>query len=365
MDNAKKVVARLPFALAGPGGLLTASELATIKYCNEAGSLNFPAYGSIYFTKTLPSIDHRHQLDKDFYIGPHCGTRYWDCNVGERRYYHNTKPNQGPWTTLSEYFEGLIAAGFSRIPPVGAESESEPTYHGSVQSHLRLLECCRVLLRQMSADSRILEASNPLLFHPDLHKRNIFVSDDDPSVASSIEPSFWYADEVPDFAQCLETGQEIYTQAYDVSSQFLTPKLARPRLLDENLFRPFRYCYLTWKNGAVALHHEMIEAAQHWKELGLTGPCPYPLPSSEELANHQREYKLFEAAQTLRSDLAGLLNTASDGWVPLESWEETKAAHEELFQGMLQAVLTNKDLEDEPVKDEATLWSIWPFDINA
>ncbi len=46
------------------------------------------------------------------------------------------------------------------------------------------------------------------LCHADLHKRNIFVSDEDPSVitgiidwqSSSIEPAFEYADYVPDFA---------------------------------------------------------------------------------------------------------------------------------------------------------------------
>jgi hypothetical protein len=89
------------------------------------------------------------------------------------------------------------------------------------------------------------------------------------------------------------------------------------------------------------------------------------MPTPEELANHEREYRLFEAAQNLRRDLAGLLNTVSDGWVPFEAWEATKLAHKELFNGMLQAVLTNPDQDDdEPVKDEKTLRSIWPFDID-
>jgi hypothetical protein len=91
--------------------------------------------------------------------------------------------------------------------------------------------------------------------------RNIFVSEDDPSLitgiidwqAASIEPAFWYSDEVPDFA----TGDDIYTDTFELSSQFLTPKLSGPRLMNENLFRPFRYCYRTWKDGAVALRHEL------------------------------------------------------------------------------------------------------------
>lgn len=89
------------------------------------------------------------------------------------------------------------------------------------------------------------------------------------------------------------------------------------------------------------------------------------IPStSNELADHQKEYRLFEVAQDLRCDLSSLLNTASDGWVPAEKWETTEATHKEIFNGMLQAVLTNQGSDhDEPVKDEETLRSIWPFDI--
>lgn len=100
-------------------------------------------------------------------------------------------------------------------------------------------------------------STTPTLFHPDLHMRNIFVSDENPSAiksiidwqAASIEPAFWYADEVPDFA----TGNEICAQAFNLASEFYTPKLAGPRLMDDNIFRPFRYSYRTWKDGAVAL----------------------------------------------------------------------------------------------------------------
>ena len=29
-----------------------------------------------------------------FCIGPHCGTRYWDCNAGEPRHYDRVEPNK-------------------------------------------------------------------------------------------------------------------------------------------------------------------------------------------------------------------------------------------------------------------------------
>ncbi len=233
----------------------------------------------------------------------------------------------------------------------------------------------------MSGDPRIRDAAAPTLLHPDLHKRNIFVSDDDPAVitgiidwqSTSIEPAFWYADEVPDFASPvahsslenqLEPNSERCAKAFDVCSQFLVPKLSGPRLMDEALFRPFRYCYRTWKDGLVAFRHELIETSLRWKELGLAGSCPFPTPTPEELAIHQREYRTFEAAHDLRNNLSSLLNTASDGWVPPEDWEATELAHREVFNGMLQAVLSNESPDDdEPIKDEGDLRAIWPFDI--
>ncbi|KAL2838693.1 kinase-like domain-containing protein [Aspergillus pseudodeflectus] len=430
LDNEKNIVARLPFRLAGPAKLTTISEVATIRYlqtktnipvprildyncdasdetniigseyiimehargvplhekwhkmagdqqvrCIDAiyrtikdiAELEFPAFGSIYFDDTLESVS-KQPLGDGFCVGPHCGTRYWDTNVGERRYYHDANRNVGPWLTIGDYCDGLVDAGLSQVPPVDTEPE-RPIYHGSPETHLALLKRTRPVLKQMAASIRVRNSAPPLLFHPDLHTRNIFVSDDNPSVitsiidwqAASIEPAFWYSDEVPDFAE----GSEICAKAFDLSSQFLTPKLAGPRLMNDNIFRPFRYCYRTWKDGAVALRHEMIETARHWNELGFEGQCPYPLPTREELEKHEKEYRLFEAAQNLRTDLSSFLNTASDGWVPPNGWEAAQSAQNELFDGMLQAVLTNADLDnDEPVRDEMTLRSIWPFDLD-
>ncbi|KAA8645909.1 aminoglycoside phosphotransferase family protein [Aspergillus tanneri] len=431
LNNTKKIVARLPFQLAGPTRLTTVSEVATVSYLqaktsipipkildwnhdasdinNTVGSeyiimehatgvplhekwqtmsgdqqvrcidaiyrttkeivnLEFPAFGSIYFDNVLGSAC-KQLLVNGFCVGPHCSSRYWDCDAGEQRYYYYAKKNYGPWLSIGEYCDGLIDAGLSRVPPVDAEPEKRPIYYGSAKTHLGLLECARSVLKQMAMDPRIRNSATPVLFHPDLHIRNIFVSEDNPSVitsiidwqAASIEPAFWYSNKIPDFA----TGSETCTKAFELSSQFLTPKLSGPRLMNDSLFRPFRYCYRTWKDGAVALRHEIIKTTRLWKELGFKGQCPYSLPAPEELANHEKEYKLFEAAQHLRTDLSGLLNTASDGWVPSDSWKATKIAHKELFDGMLQAVLSNPDLDDdEPVKDELTLRSIWPFDID-
>jgi hypothetical protein len=94
-------------------------------------------------------------------------------------------------------------------------------------------------------------------------------------------------------------------------------------------------------------------------------PSPFPLPCPDEIAVHQKEYRLFEAVQQLRHSLSSLLNTASDGWVPPEDWERTAAAHREVFEGMLQEVLGNEQPDDdEPIRCEKDLREIWPFDLK-
>lgn len=316
----------------------------------EMADINFPAYGSLYFVDSALESASKRTLDERFCIGPHCGAAYWDSRVGESRYYHNTKSNQGPCEfcaifaqtskisylqitpgpDFTAYCDGLIDTGLSRTPPSDSLPKGGHSYHGSVNEHHRLLEFGRAVIKKMSEDRRIQNTVAPMLQHPDLHKRNIFVSDDDPTIITSIidwqssatEPAFWYVDEIPDFARVvanndqLEPNSELCAKAFDACTQFLVPKLAGPRLMDEAMFRPFRYCHRTWKDGAVAFRHELIETARHWKDLGLPGSCPFPLPTPEELVVHRKEYQSFEAAHNLRNDLSNLLNTATDGWVP-------------------------------------------------
>lgn len=278
---------------------------------------------------------------------------------------------------LAAFCDGLIDTGISRVPPAGTVTK-QGRYQGSTHAHLRLLEYGREVIRKMAEDPKVKSPASPVMFHPDLHKRNIFVSEDDPTTitafidwqSTSIEPAFWYADEVPDYARAIpdptregqmEPKSEACAGVFNASLQFLTPKLASPRLLDESLFRPFRYCYRTWEDGIVAFRDELVETSLRWEQLGFAGSCPYPRPSPEELEIHRREHKFFQAAHNLKYTLSGLLNCASDGWVPTEDWESTKFAHKELFESWSQYVLEN---DDEVLKTEADVRESWPFDIE-
>lgn len=264
------------------------------------------------------------------------------------------------------------------MPPT-YQSYRRPRYHGSPTEHIRLLYSGRAVLDQMCQDERIQKAAAPTLLHPDLHKRNVFVSEQDPTVvtgiidwqSASIEPAFWYASDVPDFARYSSTADnediandELCAQAFGGSVRLLMPKLALPWSLDESLLRPFQYCHRTWKDGAVAFRHELIETAEQWSNLNLRGSCPFRVPPDEALAKHRQHYQWFVASQTLKRNLLRLLGVSSDGWVATEAWDRTVAAHKEMFANMLEAVLNFDDTENEElIRSEGDLREIWPFDL--
>lgn len=73
---------------------------AICRKLKEAVDLNFPTYGSLYLAGTPYLTASKVSLNQEFCIGPHCGAMYWDCNVGQHRYYHDVNPNQGPCKSL-------------------------------------------------------------------------------------------------------------------------------------------------------------------------------------------------------------------------------------------------------------------------
>lgn len=114
--------------------------------------------------------------------------------------------------TITDYANARIDTGLAKLPPtLSAEhdhpNKHEPPYQGNIASNKTLLDQTRPVLRKMSRDPQIRASSTPTLFHPDLHKRNIFVSDEDPGLVtaiidwqgSAVEPAFWYRWDVPDF----------------------------------------------------------------------------------------------------------------------------------------------------------------------
>ncbi|KAJ5745160.1 hypothetical protein N7520_010342 [Penicillium odoratum] len=111
------------------------------------------------------------------------------------------------------YINALIDNALAQVPATDPDPKTLerplPFYQGAVKTHIRLLEDTRQVLHTMSEDIKVKYRAEPMLFHPDLHKRNIFISDDDPTNitafinwhSASIEPAFWYTGTTPDFVK--------------------------------------------------------------------------------------------------------------------------------------------------------------------
>ena len=67
------------------------------RYIQQMTDLEFPACGSLYLGNSSALINvPSTAMDELFAVGPHCGARYWDCNVDDTRYYDSYQPNRGP-----------------------------------------------------------------------------------------------------------------------------------------------------------------------------------------------------------------------------------------------------------------------------
>ncbi|KAL8671287.1 MAG: hypothetical protein Q9168_004208 [Polycauliona sp. 1 TL-2023] len=275
------------------------------------------------------------------------------------------------------YCSALINVGLSRIPSAEAPFYKKPSYYGAITEHLHLLNSGRDVISELIKDLQVQKAATPILLHHDLHKRNIFVSDEDPTIVSdiidwqstSINPAFMHANDLPDFATPLSTTDESTTdentpsedtplvhnsklcnQAYSAGVTLLVPKLYKSWEPDGDIIRFFEYCHRTYRDGAAIFRQILIDLSTRWNDLGMPGPCPYSLPTPQEALVHQEEYGDLEKAQRFKKMITDRLNTASDGWAPTDAWRQTVEDHKELCEQML-ATMRKEDLEE-----------VWPFD---
>lgn len=292
---------------------------------------------------------------------------------------------------MSSYCSGLIDTGFSRIPPTPPADETSTSRN--IEGHLRLLERSEKVIKEIIKSPTIQNISAPMLLHPDFHKRNICVSDDDPTritavidwQSTGVEPVFSFANETPDMVSDpaidmplfederdtppsqlqskndpqREKEISICEQTFEVALKGWVPKLHQARALDETLLRPIRYCHETWRDGAAAVRQELIELSERWTELGLPDSCPYQ-PCPQELAQHAKELEDFKAAQTLKLFLVRAFNSNTEGWVPPDEWDGAKHANQSAFEEWMKTVAQSED----PDMNESRGRKLWPFDVD-
>ncbi|KAK5094506.1 hypothetical protein LTS08_008557 [Lithohypha guttulata] len=196
---------------------------------------------------------------------------------------------------------------------------------GTEDEHSRLIDIAQLTMERLSQDKQLTRTSDPMLLHWDLHKRNIYVSAEDPTHVTSIidwqftsiEPIFIYANDTPDFAEisnalaakdeealatpCISSTQDehsrrdslICRKTFEVIIAAKLPRLAAARAIDDTMLRLFRYCRSSHTSSDLVLRHELLELSRLWSELNMSSSCPYQLLEIES-PEHARQWNDFE-----------------------------------------------------------------------
>lgn len=296
----------------------------------------------------------------------------------------------GTGKDLKSYFKGLVDCGYSLIPDTDPSGQLE--YRGTVSEHVELLEQSERILGQLADHSTITEISTPAIIHHDYHRRNIFVSESNPSQVTAIidwqstavSPIFRYANFDPDFLfphdrienlAASELGDsatdeersertrkiavrfELLQKGFAGATRGWMPHLWKARTTDPVLLRFLDYCDSSWRNSATALRGELIDLSVKWNDLGLSGACPYQ-PGEAEIGRHRELEKDLDEAMKLKAGLMDIIGCDSDGWVPSDHFDAARAiCHDGYMQGMKAA----SECVDAYM-DTEKFSKLWPFD---
>ncbi|EXJ54177.1 hypothetical protein A1O7_09514 [Cladophialophora yegresii CBS 114405] len=314
LDNGAHIVAKLAFRVAGSPDLMTSSEVVTM------------AYGKV-------------------------------VNVADGDY-------------TREYTDALLDAAYERLPNLSkAEHAAELSYRGSVEEHVRLLQISKAVIKGLNGSPVIRDVSAPILLHPDLNKRNIYVSRDDPTQITAlidwqstyVEPTCVYANESPDLTAASpnissipEMDDELRGKAgprppylsTDLRSRtpWIRAKARSRQGAGGNTPESDAVCHSSWRDRAPALRQELIDLSQPWPELGHLGSCPYQ-PLVEALAEHAKQWEDFKTVLKFKIFLIRVLDSNSEGWISTDGWEAAKATHKQLYEQWMETVRESEDPE--------------------
>lgn len=231
------------------------------------------------------------------------------------------------------------------------------------------------------------DARCPLLFHPDLHARNIFVDSNDPTQvlsvidwqSTAIEPAFVHAVEQPDFAEeplldktldaeVTHDSHEIQAHAQRCKTAwaamvFLCPKLGKAVSLDHDLCRYLASVACGYSDDMTTLRSLLTDVSRKWDELGLRGVCSYQ-PSKEDAKLLDLELDQLDSTQRLRTYLSRSLRCETDGWVEEGRWNEVVPMYREEYAGFVKACVASREEYETEEDAERKADKLWPFDLR-
>ncbi|KDB22282.1 hypothetical protein H109_05808 [Trichophyton interdigitale MR816] len=337
-------------------------------------SLQFPAYGNLYFRHSIPNLPHV-PLDKEldpssqYCIGP-AASLQWASGGTTPEY------SSGPWMNLQEFGESLAKRSLCKGFPTVRAAGGQPPSYGTPSSHKSVLESAMNILPTISSHPNLVKTSTPVLLHTDLHMGNIFVTEEDKNTiritgiidwhSISIAPKFlqarWPKNPRPlsgledmdaaDRAVAKVTYEQNYlAKAYEVCTGAFNTHFHSALLVPSALKEIYIRCGETPVDGIFPLRSCLAELYKYWSDLRFMEPCPIHFTESE-----LSQYEEWNDLQVL---VKRALDTDSEGWIsPIFDWDEKKTQHEELYQMFAKKMLAGNKTIDE-------IKQMWPFPISS
>ncbi|EFQ97873.1 phosphotransferase enzyme family protein [Nannizzia gypsea CBS 118893] len=381
------------------GGLSEARRLDVIKGLvlieKQLLSLQFPAYGNLYFRRSIPNLPHV-PLDKDidpsgqYCIGPAASLEWADGN-------ETLEYNSGPWMNLQEFGECLAKRSLRKGFPTVRAAGCQPPSYGTPTSHKLVLESAINTVPTVSNHPSLIKTSMPALLHTDLNMGNIFTAEENTNTINitsiidwhslSIAPRFLQA-RWPVFLEPLDgyipgliakpeplsgleemdaadravaklTYEQSYlAKAYEVCTGAFNAPLHNALLVPPALKEIYIRCGETHVDGNFPLRSCLAELYKYWSDLRFTESCPIQMTETE-LSEYHEELARYEEWNDLQVLVKRALDTDSEGWIsPVFDWDEKRKQHQELYQ-----LFANKMLAENKTIEE--IKQMWPFAINS
>jgi hypothetical protein len=245
--------------------------------------------------------------------------------------------------------------------------------------HKELLDVAHQTIQKLLGQDSVRKAGVPLLSHPDLHTRNIFVLPKDPTVitgiidwqSAAVEPAYVFAAETPDFAAELpeqEDAEQDHTQSQAFANlkadvdfcvrtwsivPSICPKFREASRLDDSVLQLLSAPSNGWLDDADSLRSMLSNIKQKWTELGLPGESFYQ-ETQDETKTLETRLDRRRATQRLQEFLSRQLGCDNDGWVATERWDNVLPRYREIYRNFVESVAQSDPEEDAD--------DLWPFD---
>ncbi|KAJ5203019.1 hypothetical protein N7449_005098 [Penicillium cf. viridicatum] len=355
----------------------------------QLSAIHFPAYGGLYLRTDIeqPNKPLDNELDPSFCIGPSCDRGY------------NPDPSldfdKGPWYSISTLGVSIAKREMLRISKNGQQDQAL-FYKGDIEEQTELLQATESVMELLDSNEILKgEASQPTLWHTDLHMGNIFVASDERSrivslidlQSISILPAFLQAqwpvflkppqnydyekgifevklrddfdtlDKDSKMLAMREWSQVKLAKAYEIST-LLEDKPAHRAMNVPRVFRElFLRCGEVSEIGVLPLRACLIELFQNWSDLGFSRECPLSF-TQEQVDTHDRQFSEYQAWYKIQALAQECLDTDAEGWVaPGLDVDEKRTQNEELLTMYIESVAGEKSAEEAR--------AIWPFPVKA